>query len=375
MPTSARGPFRPGPGRLPPYLAGREREQSLFRELFSDVQRGLAPSSEILIHGPRGNGKTALLVWLQEKAAPEFDLDLLRLDPTRFSDEESLVRQVLSDSFWRRLKPDGISISGICWRPGQADPPPLHDALAARVRRRPLVLLLDEAHTLDPGVAGILLNASRIVGAELPFLLVLAGTPDLRARLSRASSSFWNRADKLPIGRLADSAVAEAIQRPLAADDIGVTDDALDRIVREAQGYPFFVQLWGRAVWRRVSRAGAGALVTPEVVEAATPEVVTQQRDYYLDRYDELDRLDLLPAARSVADAFADEPQITNDALKDAVRSGLGDAADREEFAAALETLRHLGLVWRAGGGDPGWEPGIPSLMDYLREQVPTLAG
>ena len=260
MPKSARGPFRPGPGRLPPFLAGRAGEQQLFRDLFADLQNGLAPPSEVLVFGPRGNGKTALLVWLQQEVAPGFELDLLRLDPTNFADARELVERVLSDSFWRRVKPDEISLSGISWRPGRSGPPTLGEALAARARRRPLVLLLDEAHTLEPVVGRALLNASQTVGASSPFLLVLAGTPDLRARLARMDASFWNRAERLPIGRLADSAVAEAIRRPLAADDIGITDDALDRIVRECQGYPYFVQLCGGAVWLQVSATCASTL-------------------------------------------------------------------------------------------------------------------
>lgn len=38
--------------------------------------------------------------------------------------------------------------------------------------------------------------------------------------------------------------------------------------------------------------------------------------------------------------------------------------------AAAAEVLEHLGFVWRTKRL-PRWEPGIPSLMDYLREHAP----
>ena len=63
----ASGPFRPGAGGLPPYLAGREGEQRLFRELLQDLQRGVPSSSEVVLYGPRGNGKTALLFWLERE--------------------------------------------------------------------------------------------------------------------------------------------------------------------------------------------------------------------------------------------------------------------------------------------------------------------
>ena len=55
------GPFQPGTGRPPPYLAGREEEQSLFRSHFEALRRGRSAPAEILLHGPRGNGKTGLV--------------------------------------------------------------------------------------------------------------------------------------------------------------------------------------------------------------------------------------------------------------------------------------------------------------------------
>ena len=38
--------------------------------------------------------------------------------------------------------------------------------------------------------------------------------------------------------------------------------------------------------------------------------------------------------------------------------------------AQARRSLSHLGFLWRAGAM-PEWEPGIPSLMDYIRLVVP----
>ena len=368
------GPFRPGPGGLPPYLAGREAEQDLFHGLLEDLRNGLAPPSEVVLYGPRGNGKTSLLGWIAKEAAAGSAVDALRLAPSYCRDEAALVERLLPDSFWQRLKPAEIEVSGIAWRPGRAGPPSLDRALATRVRKKPLVLLLDEAHTLDREVGNVLLNASQIVGRELPFLLVLAGTPDLRARLATMSASFWNRAEKIALGRLDEAASAKAIERPLADEGIGIEQDALARIGRESHGYPYFVQLWGSVVWRRVPDAGSGAgRVTTATVEAAAPEFESRKDSYYLDRYEELRKLDMLPLARAVADAFAAVSWIPDERLEQAIRDGLSQPASRDQAVAAEETLRHLGLVWRAASR-PLWEPGIPSLMDYLREHIPPAA-
>ena len=63
------GPFRAGPGGLPPYLAGRGSVQAACRAFVAEVRRGRPPPREIVLYGPRGNGKTALLVWLEKEAA------------------------------------------------------------------------------------------------------------------------------------------------------------------------------------------------------------------------------------------------------------------------------------------------------------------
>ena len=74
--------------------------------------------------------------------------------------------------------------------------------------KAPLVLLLDEAHMLDPEVGRELLNASQEVGRDLPFLLVLAGTPNLQSHLGQMGASFWNRAEQVRVGRLSGRAAA-----------------------------------------------------------------------------------------------------------------------------------------------------------------------
>ena len=281
------------------------------------------------------------------------------------------MRRLRLSSLFDRLSADSISFGGVGVSLRQVeDYPPLEDALEARAKAKPLLILLDEAHTLKPEVGQWLLNAAQIAGRRAPFLLVLAGTPDLRARLSEMEASFWNRAEQLPLGRLDEGAAEEAIRRPLADDGIGVEDEALARIVRETHGYPFFVQLWGRAVWDRVRGAGGGGgAVTMAVVEEAVGEFEIRRNRYYLDRFDELDRQGWLGAAREVALAFRDRERLPHAGFGKAIRraAAVGDRATELEAAAALE---HLGFVWKTRG-IPSWEPGIPSLMDYILEHAP----
>ena len=87
----------------------------------------------------------------------------------------------------------------------------------------------DEAHTVDERIGSALLNASQQVGRELPFLLVLAGTPELRARLGALNATFWNRAERCPVGRLDPEASAAALRKPLEDEHVAIHEDATVR--------------------------------------------------------------------------------------------------------------------------------------------------
>ena len=372
MTTPRTGPFRPGPGRRPPYLAGRQAEQALFRDWLGDLADGVAPPSEIVLHGPRGNGKTALLHWLEREVDSNPKVDSVWLTPSSFRSERGLADLLVPKSRWRWLSPDQISYRWFRWRPEQETISAIDAALTARVKRRSFVLLLDEAHTLTPDIGRALLNACQSVGARLPFLLVLAGTPGLRAVLSRMGASFWSRAHAIPVGRLPEEAARDAVLRPFEDEGISVTEEALAHILGESHGYPYFLQLWGLSVWRQVRRGSEPPSgVTRADVAAAQCEFDGQKEIYYRDRYDEIRDAESLGPAVALAEAFSEAPLLDDRALEAALRRGLGEGASPEEIRAMEEFFHLLGFIWRPGTGVV-WEPGIPSLMDYVREKAPT---
>lgn len=364
--TRGAGPFEPGTGRLPPYLAGRDAELAYFRRCFHTLRQGEAISTVVVIYGPRGNGKTALLRSVEVEAEKASSPDICWLTGVEVTDPDALARRLGPGS--PPPEDESVGVSPGTWR----GPPALAEALEARARAKPLVVLLDEAHTLKPEVGRWLLNAAQSAGSRAPFLLVLAGTPDLRARLSETGAGFWSRGQKLAIGRLTEDEAAEAVSRPLAAKGIEIEADALARIARESDGYPFFTQLWGRAVWRVMARRADDAdTVTMTVVEAAAAEFESQKNDYYLDRLLELHRGNLLGAARRVAEAFRDRSTIPFTELDEMIVDAGNDEVDVVETGDALE---HLGLVWQTKGV-PDWEPGLPGLMDYILEHAPAPRG
>ena len=366
------GPFRPGTGGLPPHLAGRADEQDLFRSRLAQLDRGEPTPSEIILYGPRGNGKTALLRWIEKVAAPSYSVDVVWLTPSKIRTGLQLAERLLPKIWWKGIRPDTIAVRGLTWRPGKDLPPPEADqVLAARASKRPLLLLLDEAHTLDPRVGQELLNAAQEVGREAPFLLVLAGTPNLRDHLGTMGASFWNRSRKLRVGRLDESAAADAIRLPLESEDTSISEEALAQVVQESHGYPFFLQLWGAALWHR---AHADPSLPPQRLTTADTAACqslfeSEKKDYYRDRHRELKKARLLRPARAVAEVFEARARANDSELEAAIQRGLGPEADDDAVEAAAEQFEHLGFVWQSGV-TLDWEPGIPSLMDYIREVV-----
>jgi len=57
-----------------------------------------------------------------------------------------------------------------------------------------LAILIDEAHTLDhyaDSARAFLNDVQTLCGDDRPLLLILAGTPNISARLNRIEATFW----------------------------------------------------------------------------------------------------------------------------------------------------------------------------------------
>ena len=82
--------FRPGDGALPPALTGRGGQQDVLSRCLADLVAGSAPPHNVVLLGPRGNGKTALLHWFRA-ACVERSVDVEALTPRRIPSHEALV--------------------------------------------------------------------------------------------------------------------------------------------------------------------------------------------------------------------------------------------------------------------------------------------
>ncbi len=393
--------FKAGTGVAPPKLAGRDTESELAADvLLGPLADSEAPAGDLVLFGPRGNGKTVLLKKLERTAAA--GIEVIALTPRALKTPAALGAVLLRpasipdgspakpglatragakaiDTAERTagqpLGVDGVSVGtpGLgTVSLGVLDSAALNVELTERLTKRcrtwPLLVTVDEAHTLDIETGADLLNLSQQLRADgVPFVLILAGTPNLEAHLGKMSATFWDRSEILPIGRLSAKATEQALTEPLGDWSVTFDPGALAAVVADSQCYPYFIQLWGRALCGALVEQGAGHTVTVSLVEQVTPEVAARRERYYGKRYQELEERELLEVAALVAGCFEKSEQVAGATLKAALCKGLG--LDTKAVMAALSQLADLGYTWAPEGGRE-IEPGIPSLMTHVREAL-----
>jgi hypothetical protein len=237
----------------------------------------------MLITGLRGVGKTVLLgafegrarnsgwvtvdaeITKNEKFGPRMGSmvrrALFQVAPKpSWTDKMKRAAGVLR-SFSVTITPDGSVTAGIDIDPveGLADTGNLSDDLsdllvalgeAAQERSTGVAFLVDEvqflrAHEFEALIAGL----HRTVQRQLPITLVGAGLPQL-PRLAGEAKSYAERLFRFPrIGELSPPEAEAALAEPATHLDVTFEPAAIDVIVEYTEGYPYFIQEYGKIVW------------------------------------------------------------------------------------------------------------------------------
>ncbi|MCY4642463.1 MAG: AAA family ATPase [Gammaproteobacteria bacterium] len=374
-----KNPFRPGSGRMPPLLAGRDAVKDDINGLLQYLNE---PSSgaprDIILYGPRGNGKTVLLQWFKNNCNAGAGYTVLRITP---SSSRSLKDQVMDGlgTTQAQVTTERSGSLGVKFlkavgkrsvvKSSQAEP--LVSYLIQQARQNPLVLLVDEAHTMPADWGRELLNASQEVREEAPFLMVLAGTPGLKDRLGSMEATFWIRSKKIPLGRLDASAAADAILTPLHTEGISLAPDVLTQVVAASQHYPFFIQLWGAILWETAKKTEC-TQIDQALLDEAWGAFNYEKGLLYQDCFDDITKKGVESAALAVANAFGARGEITTSELRNIVAGRPVNLDPPKEVLATISALRELGYVWQ-GSEKSDWEPGIPSLMTYVQTEAQKL--
>ena len=354
--------FHPGNGAAPPFLAGREDVKSIFEDLSESLEEGWEIDRDVVLFGPRGNGKTALLDECKRTLKGR-GIDLINTTSAEVHGTAGLVSLLTAGG-----EPEVPSRL-----PGVSELHRLEESAARlkphlleRLENRPLAVLLDEAHVLPPAVGRYLLNLSQSLRREgCPFALVMAGSPGLEAHLAGMEASFWERSEIVPVGRLTVAAAREAFVKPLESRGMEIDAEALEAAVEGSRQYPYFIQLWGEALCLRLEAASADR-VTMEAFRGAEVDVEEKQSRFYRRRFGEVRRAGLLNAALSVGVEFTNEAVLPRDALERRLESDL--SLPEEQACAEIGKLIEVGYIWEPdGNGDAA--PGIPGLMTHIAEE------
>jgi len=226
---------------------------------------------------------------------------------------------------------------------------------------------LDEAHNMPPEVGHIFYNAAQTVGKDYPLLLVIAGTPDLPSVLARSGATFIERGRMERIGRLDRDDTRQALFKPFGRW-VRFNDDAMEHVLDEVQDYPYFIQLWGSALWDTLAR---NRTFRPgmDMVDAARKTVDEQRLELYNRRVEELDNSRLLVPFAEMAWRVGEGGQPTSRDFNLALQhlSPHQGFDDREQLEVRQKLL-HTGFVWEPLVGI--WEYGIPSLASYVRRNA-----
>ncbi len=369
MRLSLDNPFRPDAGVFPPLRAGHEKAAAYLAWRLGLVQSG-KEGGAVILHGPRGNGKTALLAELCKTAAGGKGR-VIELDTHDMVGDSVTLASVLAAEtagVWPRIKGAGVSLFDAGARLALGRSPEISAGKALRrYLRKPLLLMVDEAHEMPVGLGKVLLQATQdCVDEGLPLLAVLAGTPGLPTHLGEMHASFRERCTELRIGRLEnDKAAGDALARPARDSGMPVDADALESLVEESQRYPFFVQELGFESWNAAHARGGTRRITLEDADKGIAAVNEKLQTFYDERRGEIRKRGVLGEAEAVSRLVDDrgrDARLTTSELMAAVE-GVATPGGRDPDES-LRSLAHLGVVWKTPRLD--WEPGIPSLCSFL---------
>lgn len=387
-------PYTPNAGARPPVLVGRDDQLEKFELLLARLREGRTEQS-MIITGLRGVGKTVLLGEFRQRAAAAdwavAEIEVSKHDDAAFRrvmarEARRLLYAIAPSARWRdkaqraartlksfslTVSPDGAFTAGldVAALEGVADSGMLDADLtdlflsigeAAREHETGVVFLLDEIQFLSPvQMEAVIAALHKTVQRALPVTMVAAGLPQL-PELAGEAKSYAERLFKFPaIGQLSHDEALAALVEPARQQGAGYDEAAAEFVLRYTEGYPYFLQEFGYAVWEtahgpRVSLAEAE--VARGIVEEKLDGSFFKVR---LDRTTTLERAYL----RAMAE-LGSQPHLAGDvaALLDRTSAQCGPTRAR---------LIDKGLLYTPNYGHAAFT--VPQFDRFLKRRLPDL--
>ena len=384
-------PYAPGAGTPPPELAGRQTVLQQASDVIERTRLGYS-SKSILMVGLRGVGKTVLLEHMSIEAedrdvvtirfeapenrslpsilAPQLRTALLSLSANERAKELALRAIRGLAGFVRALKVKyhdievGLEVDPV---PGLADNGDLELDLqalmqavgeAAQAGNTAFAIFADELqYVKEEELAALITALHRTAQRKLPVVMVGAGLPQMRGRMGNAKSYAERLFDFPQIGPLSSQDAREALAKPAQRLGVEFEDDALELVVLQTGGYPYFLQEWGKHVWET---AEASPITVASVEAASQRAIASLDESFFLVRFDRL-----TPSEKRYLRAMAalgEGPHRSGD-----IANELGRAVN--ELAPVRSRLTNKGMVWSPGHGDTAFT--VPMFDQFMVRIMP----
>jgi AAA ATPase domain len=384
-------PYSPGAGAPPPELAGRDKLREQVRVALARL-RARRSAKSVLMVGLRGVGKTVLLDQMRRDAeaegictvrsetpenrslpallAPQLRLALLHLNRTEKAKHavERGLKALAGFAKSLKVKYGDLEV-GLDTEPepGLADNGDLEIDLAALLEQvgkaalsadTAVVLFVDELQYIaQDQFAALIAALHRCAQGQLPVTVVGAGLPQLRGLAGDAKSYAERLFDFPTIGPLSEAEAAEALMKPAEAAGVEYSAAALQDILHKTQGYPYFIQEWGRCAWD----VAAGSPIGEEDVRRASVEAVAAlDESFFRVRFDRLN-----PVERRYLRAMAElgaGPHRSGD-----IAGVLGRAVTT--VAPVRQGLILKGMIWSPNHGETAFT--VPLFDEFMKRILP----
>ena len=315
-------PYTPGAGFPPPELAGRE--QILTNAELAIKRNAIGrPTRSLMFIGLRSVGKTVLLKEIQSIANKEniltnfFEINLkyplvkevirvlqstfLKLD--RVNGVRKTVKRGLRvlKSFVGAIKikyKDVEFYLDIDKEAGTAESGNLVVDMtdvflaageAAKECDSSIVIFIDEIQKIEPGDFEALISSIHQINQNnLPLMVIGAGLPNT-IRKSAEIKSYVERLFEFPeIGSLNCDDAKLALTRPAEKAGVSFNENAVNAIVEQTKGYPYFIQEWGYQTWNVASKS---PITVTDVNLAGKESIKRLDENFFKVRFVQLSKL------------------------------------------------------------------------------------
>lgn len=366
--------FTPGVALTPPHLAGRSDTLEKISEGIVKMHATPSGGRPILMYGPRGMGKTALLSEIESD--PPYGADIRQTTPAvGLANINNIPALMLSGrGEWKNIVSNihlNVPLIGLGLDMNRHETAEyMKHRIIDKCKREPMVLIVDEAHKLSSETGAFFLNYCQDIVKYSNLLLVLSGTPDTASIARRVGATYITRGQKETVGNLLCEDAKAAIKIPIREHNVSIDDDVLERVVADCQGFPHFLQIWGENLWGARTRPNMDHIGEREyqnAVEGAVKDKASLYEFYFKD----IDLLEYHAPATALALEFQDRAEIDEDEVKEIISGyidqNLNDVDGDKESARVYEHLMGHDVLWCPS--DDVAEVAMPSFHPHIMQR------